>query len=1287
MKAFRYFGLISFFLLAFMFVACKNDIVSATTFDFDEKKNAADYDDFILPPDKIEASHGESKAVTLSWTPVKNAVQYYIYSAATPYDVFNKISETKGDETEIIVDEEAGVTKYYCICAVNYYGTVSAKSVVVMGSSLAVPIITEIEASEEGDSVTVEWWMDNCSDLTYQNDINFYVYTSLKTSPNIKFKTLTVTGNTRNIRIDGLISKTEYLFEVEAVNTQNGNKEPSGQYSAETAHRVLPDAPAGFTVTKGQSLSEVVLSWQTPSGAWYRENSGSSGFVLHPIYFEIYRKDNDKIKKIGTLRLKLTDNQPLKQGETEIVFTDADKTTCSHLDNSPYDKYFIGATITFTDTIESENRGKVYSYYVQSITDDIKGKRITSESSCTQEVDGWTVGVPQFSIKSDYVKNSEGNTFTDISFKYNLKFENRGVPYSYFIKKEKLALDDGVTQDGEPEWLTFSSVESINSKVDEFAPVQGSPQNGYYLYTLFVCVAGTDVADCESAEANFYTIPASGKYIVTDDVNSIPKIENFSVEDGYADKFNLSWKYNSKYVYTIHWWEMNGSQKGNKEFKVITPEQNWTDGKIVTYSHTGVVSGSRRIYELEASTGISETAKIFTDGTELEEMIFETLGTAEPSFTTYDYNTITVTWPKVQKALDSNYTVSAKYDGSDVELVNDTNTVIRLLEGEDVYECVITEPDGYNNANVSGKKINLTVTAQNDSDTTKSQAIAVCTLGPALAGTKVLGIEEKSITIQWNKIEGAAGYIITRNSRVADEDIYFFDGSSIAVNEAAVDNNYAEIRENSNGTYTFIDKAVDNIDVTNPYTINQACIEWGLPFDYTVVPVKADSTSNTVAYTNLEPKTGVAKGFGLNVHAQKSESSEKQIVEWTKPNTVDISSSPVLYYRGYNDDGSVENKWKKLSVEFESSNTKTKTKPFIPPFSPDTKTEAFEYLVAYGRSTSELTKVPQSLLQDSTNGGLATLETAYTYTDVPVEKANKGYLLAVDYKVHTGSNNSERVDWDEWDYSKRSLGPDSAILSICNYNLGNTWTEVATLDKDMHYVSTGTGLVNTTVTKHNGTELSLKPTVLMDGSKNNPVTKGHLQVLRDARHYYAITLSRGGASYELGKDNSVYGYREITDLEFAKMVMVLFSNPMDYIGKLDDKNDSLPDSSVVYNHQGALSPDFIFTYTNYAPEFEVPSGIVQSQLSISCTGTAKRSQAGIGGYPKTILSTKITAKKLDNKMPDCYTGSISFELTDQKVAYINGQNYSGDVRRIFVPFKIYGDDTSYYKNSSYGWWN
>ena len=258
--------------------------------DMNEEKNAADYKDFILPPASLTATQGESKAVVLTWPAVKNAVQYQVFAAESPFSTFSKVSETTSTETEITIEEEAGITKYYCISAVNYYGTVSSKSVVAMGSTLAVPIITAIDASEEGNSVTVSWWMDNCSSDTYAADVSFNVNVYALSAPNIKFKTLTVDGDTRQVEIDGLTSKTEYYFEVEVVKTDSTSKECSEKTSAETAHRVIPDAPLDFTVTQGDSVSAVTLSWTLPEETWYRENAGVSGFALHPLYFVIYRK-------------------------------------------------------------------------------------------------------------------------------------------------------------------------------------------------------------------------------------------------------------------------------------------------------------------------------------------------------------------------------------------------------------------------------------------------------------------------------------------------------------------------------------------------------------------------------------------------------------------------------------------------------------------------------------------------------------------------------------------------------------------------------------------------------------------------------------------------------------------------------------------------------------------------------------------------------------------------------------------------------------------------------------
>ena len=597
-----------------LFGSCKYELVREPTLIYDESKNAADYEDYILPPKEVRASQGQKKSVTLSWEPVENAVQYQIYSAATPYDPFAKISETKAAETEIIIDEESGITKYYSVCAVNYYGTVSAKSVVVMGSTLAVPVITEITADSEGDAVFLEWWMDNCSEQTYQNSVAFNVYASLKSSPNIKVRNLTVAGNVRNLKIDGLTSKTEYLFEVEVLNSLAGVKETSGKCSAETAHRVLPDAPLDFSVTKGIDKNEVVLNWKTPDGAWYRQNSGASGFVKHPLYFEIYKKESGKEGEYTRLALiKLGADTSASQ--TELVFSDEDKANCSKLD-APYDNYYIGASLSYTDTITDENRGKKYSYYVQSITDDVPaGKIITSQSSCTPVEEGWTVGVPVFSIKTDYQQTGTEDQarFTQITFEYNLKFDNYGIGYTYFVKRQQLALTGG-TPVGEPQWVAYNSVESINAKKDIFNPVQGQTENeyGYYIYTLYLCQAGTTEAECKNNQF-YYEAPASGRYIVTHDASNIPKIGSFTVDDGYADKYKLKWEYNSEYVYTIHWWKMHGDEKGTEEsLEIAINNANITTegGKeYYNYTHQGITSGDRRIYQLEASTGLSSYAK------------------------------------------------------------------------------------------------------------------------------------------------------------------------------------------------------------------------------------------------------------------------------------------------------------------------------------------------------------------------------------------------------------------------------------------------------------------------------------------------------------------------------------------------------------------------------------------------------------------------------------------------------------------------------------------------------
>jgi len=92
------------FFLAFIFVSplsCKYELVQETSHDFREKKNAADYEDFIIPPAWLKASKGLSKCVELEWESVPNAVQYQVFCADSPYDSFTMVSETKDADTKI----------------------------------------------------------------------------------------------------------------------------------------------------------------------------------------------------------------------------------------------------------------------------------------------------------------------------------------------------------------------------------------------------------------------------------------------------------------------------------------------------------------------------------------------------------------------------------------------------------------------------------------------------------------------------------------------------------------------------------------------------------------------------------------------------------------------------------------------------------------------------------------------------------------------------------------------------------------------------------------------------------------------------------------------------------------------------------------------------------------------------------------------------------------------------------------------------------------------------------
>lgn len=1349
------------FMILLLGTACKNDLVRATTLDYNEKKNAADYEDYILPPETVVASKNEARCVKLSWSPVKNAVRYQVYSSETPFDSFVKVIETKDEQTEVIIDEFAGITKYYTVCAVNYYGTVSAHSRVTEGATLAVPIITDVEASEDGGSVTLNWWMDNCNEATYQNDVFFNVYVYKAGASSVPIQKLTVESDCRTITVEGLSSMTEYEFVVEVEKKDSSAKETGFKTTAETAHRVIPDAPLDFSVTQGLSASEVTLSWVLPSGSWYKDNAGESGFVLHPLYFKVYRKeaegaaDYEELYCIGAQRVvadswkfeakpelffNCTDNSSVTKQGAAADFLTVTAPAALNPDllapSDPYDSYIPGTTLVLKDT--TAVRGKKYSYYIQSFTDDIpSGKNVTADSCMTLELNGWKIGSGIFSIRSEYKKKEEDpDVFERITFGYKLKFEANDIPYSYVIEQTKIDLNAADENEAVKTFIQkYGSVEELNSGSCVFT----EPQNAiaYYRYKLYLCPP--DLQDITTAADTAYTdFSASGKYLVTDDAKAVPVIEDFTLVDGYKDGYELSWKYNPEYSYFIHYTDVSADGTNAEEVvEALDADAACFEGKTfgdtITLRHPAE-SGNRRIYTLEASVGLSEYARPNTD---TEDIIYATLGTPEPDFTTYYYDRIELSWPVVQKADDAldGYEVCAVYedDATQENIVTTENTVLTIENG--IVNCVITKPLGYDDAAMSGKTINLSVIAKNTVPGDSSKAdLPVNTVGPALVNATVGSIQFDRINLSWNKVNGAQGYIIRRvrynDGRAAalsdSADTYYYDGENLVVNSEEVKGGRASVSLVQN-IYTLSDIYRENSDDESAYARNQTMVSWGIPFGYIVIPVRKSGSADDFTfdgknvlfasdpdkqYENISQveAIGATAGYGLGVHAEKSMDGKTQKLTWNAPYYNEETAS--VYYRNAGDKGS----WQKVQ------NARFAENKISASFEPPKKSGAYEYLVAYKKEASEIseTAIPLSFVNDDKGNGLSSPETDYDYVTLErlPETANKGYLLAVNYKAETGNrydniiDYSEKIWWDEWDYSQRSIGPENAVIQIKNYNLSSDWISVAVLDSDLHYVSPDNALVNTIVTKDNSSNVTIfiEPAVLMDGSSGNAVTAGPLQVLRDAKHYYSITLKRGDVETELGSEGNVYAFRNINDKEFAKMVMLAFSDGISKIGELsfDDGTKECKDGlggKATAKHEKRVSDKYIYSFDNYRPKMESPAGDIYTSFKISADGNVYRHSTVSGSYPLKFDNVTITVATTDDKMPDSYKNrSVNFSLEIEtkldwftyifksisgNISVNNSSITSLDTKdkcRIYVPCRLWYEEAEYYKDKTYGWW-
>ena len=980
-------------------------------------------------------------------------------------------------------------------------------------------------------------------------------------------------------------------------------------------------------------------------------------------------------------------------------------------------------------------RGTEYAYKIQSYVDDVKSDISADSAAVTGE--GRLLAVPSFRFTSSHTLTEDNKKFTEIKAKFALDFmEFDGqTEYNFVIKEKFTPATVGGMAEAENVILTTSESQKVRECEKVFTG-EALKKSGYYQYTLFVLPKG----ETDTAKA-YDSVEAAGTLTVTEEAK-IPTIEGFKVKDGFADKFKLSWKFHKDYNYSLEWknvahdgTESAGGALSVDELKKLLPS-GAADGAVITCEHPAA-SGDRRKYTLKAATVLSKTET---------GNVVETLGTAKPVQSAIDYDTITVTWDKVQKA--DEYTVAAFYADDTAETLLTSTGTITEVSGKK--QCVITKPLGYNDAAKAGKPITFRVTAKNTATNSETKVeTPVKLLGPALvhASIDTDNITAKSITLKWNKVDGAAGYVIRRvlyndgkGQTPYKADMYYYSLSDKKMKTNGDDVDVKRARVSESGA-SFILNDIYQPDESNgsdAFKVNQARIPWGLPYGYAVVPVKSEddikfadnaftvADDSKVKYsTALASVNGAASGYGIKPSASKLKTSVE--VKWEKP--FHENFKPSIYRRTAGATG----EWTHLATLADGLTAYTDALK---------KTEqcaAFEYAVRYDANGIAPDFAPSYLEKLASEK-----EEASKYkSGVQPEPLNKGYILAADLSAEYGGTvsgasyaqdekyYSELVLWNKWNKDVRRLTPESAELYIFNDDLKSGWVKLADLAGETLAVKATSSLSDTIIEKPEGANsvsLRLKPEGI--SKKTAKTTDGVLKVLRSPKHYYKIVLKYSGAEAAIGKDRDIFACRQITDEELAKSAMLAFSYAF-YIqqgGKEDLSNVNArlrfgTGGGTLHSDNGGtanftksyLSPGYCadFDFENYAPRMLTPSEQKDTFLKLSVPKATVHMYDAVYPYIDAVGANNTNVKVQVSAAEDLkfngipmdysaeisvhysaywkspYLGRLSIKRNGGKdfVKLLTDSTKPAEIRK-WIPFQLYHDydEHFYIKDVQYGWW-
>lgn len=1220
MKAGRFIIFFSTFFL--LFSSCEQELLDSPSFNTRGSYSTGQ----IAPPANLSATQGGYRSVTLSWEPSKSARQYFIYSSSSSTGTFTKFAETSDASTFFTYKEDSGVLKYYRVTAVDYYGTESAFSALCYGSTLSAPVITKIAKDSGGTAVTVYWYGGaNCFESTYLNSLCYEILLFGVDGTTV-LNEVVADGTESSCTFTNLVANKQYYFQVKAYiksNQDESHTEMSDKVNESTAHRLIPDAPAELTVSKGVSQDGILLSWKLPSSV---DVKSGADYVPHPVYFKVLRKElsepDEAYKPISTYIgvVKGKDSNSEKKLEaSEYRINCAEGTACTvdsegteiatdiitvtkpgdaeEQTNQYYPEYISGSVITFSD--KTVKIGKQYSYAVQSYTDDNGSKLMTSSDSIAVD-SGWLITNPSLKMMSEFHDDDTKNEISKVTVSFTADFEDFGLTdaYKYVLYESSYKMnsnDNSIIETTENEEIcAFDSINDILGYTKTYAT-----EKDFYYYYMY------ELKICSSADKSlvYNSVKAPGSVLVVKNASKQPVIENFKAEGGYTEYFKLSWSYNEMYAYTLTWKNTDKNNlvtDGTLDLLVDDENMTITEEKTAVYIHPAK-NGDRREYTLTAYNGMTDTETASE---------VKTLKIPDLSFSSVSYDKIEVSWDK-DDVSNGEYTVTAHYeDDPETDFISEgrgVTSVPTITESDSRITCTIEKPYGYDDPEKSGKPITLSVSTasfksgngpsdeKEKKDKTAVANITVCTLGPALTGTVIKESDKDSILVQWNEVQGASGYKIYRTKYASNVtggwtpekvDVYYKDAGTsgeFRISEGEGTIGKKTTCTSTAGVYTLRDAYADSYDDKNPYSVNQSQIAWGLPYSYTVIPVLSEddfsgdineakfvllSKDRKAVYTGgdgigafADKVKGSAFGYGLNLNASKASDTNSVSITWTLPYGY-ADKVPYLYRRSYNGNSA----WSKVPVG--SFTVSDNNRAVLTVADDSDRCEPFDYLVSYDPQT--VSSVHNSFIKEiERNENL----------DKNGERACKGYAFTLPgITAKTGTGYSEEVYWEAYDYSKRAQGPEAYEIFMRNDNKKDGWVKICTLNagNDSQNATLNTETVNKGIydidLDFTGLSFTVQPSGIASGKASN--TNGLLKVLRDAKHYYKIEAARkaGGtdirASY--GNDKSVYAYRQITDEELVKSSLLVMAYAF-YLNAGGNADLSNADSKLEYDAGNNLS--------------------------------------------------------------------------------------------------------------------